>query len=611
MTDYGSAPTIGRSDGLAFTGLFACASLVGESDKSSAVPSRPPATSRPDHAKNRMCSQAMATGLSGSLRRSWQTWRVRPAAVMLVLAGAALSLGAGCRAPLGDIQVILERHQKAVEKLPEQQRSRLLPYGTAVTGEQAEELLPEGVLSMEAARAVAIRANPDIHAAQARLANAAARITEARARYYPTIVFTHNSSSTFLTPASRNRLNTMLQPAVPAPADIDTSSIAVTTLLNAIRLPLFGLDKPKGNRNPFSEHSTAFTVTWTVFDGFMREAQLLAAKHLHSASLSALVDLERLIIRAVDTAYYQVQLAQEQLRIAMADEEFSREQLEETEKLRIEGRASKADVDNFRVRALAAKADVTAAVGAREIGRVVLAELMGLTCGTLPSDLQLAPLAEESAEEMAPPKPAPWIQRAESNRPDIRQLEHILTSDEEQVRAAKGLFMPSAAVSGSWGFDRSSNLRYTYEDQSAAAAFELRWELFTGGSRSARVRQAECARAESAARLSRMRLAIQSEVRQVVIDLENAQQQILLRGETLETARENRRIVRAGYLAGKETLTRLNEAHRDFITADADLALARIRLRQSWTDLYAAVAIHREASGSGPEPGEQDPSKSD
>jgi outer membrane protein len=295
----------------------------------------------------------------------------------------------------------------------------------------------------------------------------------------------------------------------------------------------------------------------------------------------------------------------------MADEGFSREQLDETEKLRAEGRASKADVDNFRVRALGAKANVTAAIGARETGRVILAELMGLTCGTLPSDLNLSPLEEESEEEMASLGPELWIQRAKANRPDIQQLEFLLASDEEQVRSAKGYFMPTAAVSGSWGFDRSSTIRYTHEDQSAAAAFELRWDLFTGGARRARVRQAESTRAETAARLNRLRLAVQSQVRQAIIDLTDAQQQIVLRRETLETARENRRIVQAGYVAGKETLTRLNEAQRDFITADADLALARIRLRQAWTDLFTAVASHRDASEEVGEPGTPDGSRSD
>ena len=166
----------------------------------------------------------------------------------------------------------------------------------------------------------------------------------------------------------------------------------------------------------------------------MREAQLLGAKHLYHATGASLADIERLIVQAVDTSYHQVQLAEEQLRIARADEAFSQEQLEETEKLRAAGRATRADVDNFRVRVLAAQADVTAALGLQQTGRVLLAELMGLS-GTLPPDLRLSPLADETEEEMAVPDPPPWIERALENRPDIIRLEHVLKNAKEALYA--------------------------------------------------------------------------------------------------------------------------------------------------------------------------------
>ncbi len=62
---------------------------------------------------------------------------------------------------------------------------------------------------------------------------------------------------------------------------------------------------------------------------------------------------------------------------------------------------------------------------------------------------------------------------------------------------------------------------------------------------------------------------------------------------------ENRRIIQAGYAAGKETLVRLNEAQRDFFTSDADLALSRIQLRQAWSDLHAAAGTFPETIDNG------------
>src|SRR3972149_3048722 len=130
-----------------------------------------------------------------------------------------------------------------------------MPYGAAVVSSKAETLLPTGVLSVEAATIAAVRANPAVHAPRARLEAAAARIAEARARYYPTVVAVHDSSRTFHTPASRNRLATALQPSPVLPTGVEGNNLALTTLLNALRRPLFGLGGGMGgNTNPFSEH---------------------------------------------------------------------------------------------------------------------------------------------------------------------------------------------------------------------------------------------------------------------------------------------------------------------------------------------------------------------
>lgn len=519
--------------------------------------------------------------------------------VVVLSIGALTAWSGGCRGKLDSIDVILRRHEKAVAKLPEETRERLMPYQAPLATEEFREILPSGDLPLDTARAVAIRANPDIHAAMARLEAARAAIAKARSRFFPTIFFTHNSTRTFHTPASRNRLATLLQPQPTIPTDIASTSLAATTLLNAIRLPLFGGNDPGGDTSSFSEHSSAFSLSWTIFDGFVREANLLATKQIHQASWALLEDVERLVVQAVDTAYYQVQLGQERIRIAEADEKFSRDQLEETEKLRAAGRATMADVNNFRVRMLAALANVTASEGLRDTGLVVLAELMGLTDARAPHDLKMPPLADETEYQMTTPNPEPWLERALANRPDLHSLEHQLEADEESVRAAQGLFMPTVAISGSWGFDRSSNLRYEVGDQSSAMVMEFRWELFTGGARRAQVREAESRRAETAANLNRQRLAIQSEVRQSIIKLRDAQEQIRLQRENVTVAMENRRIVRAGYVAGKETLVRLNEAQRDFFTAEADLALSRIQLRQAWSDLHAAAGTYRETVDNG------------
>ncbi len=504
-----------------------------------------------------------------------------------------LLLYCGCSAPLTQLETVVHRHREAMAELPPEDSVRINVYGTPVPMDYAKRMLPEGELKIEDARAIAVRANPDIHTAQARLEAAAARIDEARSQYLPQVFFAHNTTRVFQSSSNGSSFESLISPNAVVTPEPQGTNFLTETLRNLV----LGSDVTKPSRSAFSEHTSGLSFSWTVFDGYIRDAQLLSAKYVHRATAMALADMQRIIVQAVDAAYFRVQLAEEQLRISQADEVFSQEQFHETEKLETAGRATFSDVNNFRIRTLVAKANVTSAIGNREIGRVALAELMGLDGVALPPALKLSALQMETPEAMTKPLLSQCIQIALMGRPDAAQLKHLVNSREAQVQAAKGLAYPLVATSGSWGFNENTNIDYSSEDQTSAAIVAVRWALYTGGAIESRVRETEARLDEAIARQRRTLLAVQSEVKQAVIALTEAQEQIIIRREALETSFENRRIVQAAYLGGKQPLTRLNETQRDYITADANLAQARIRLRQAWSDLDAAMATQQISQG--------------
>ncbi|KAB2947909.1 MAG: TolC family protein [Phycisphaerae bacterium] len=457
--------------------------------------------------------------------------------------------------------------------------------------EASVPLLDEGgVLTLERAVEQALRGNPDLQAALARLEAAQARVGQAQAAFWPLVAFTHASSRTFHTPASRNRLALGLQQPTILTTPSDSSTLLdLTTILGLLRLPLFSNLDLKGDRNSFSEHTTAFSLSWLVYDGFAREARERASRHLESASKAAREDAARLIRRSVTTAYHQAQLGEGQLRIAAADEAFGREQLEATRRLLAAQKAAPTDVTNFELRVTAAQANLAAAQGIRDTSLVVLAELLGLAGGRLPEGARLAELSAETAEDLSAPDAAHWLAEAARQRPDLRQLEAFLRSQDENVLAAQALYSPMISLTASWGFTRPSNIEYSVEDQATAAGVEVRWDIFTGGMRRQKVLEAGALRREAEALLRRQHLAVESQVRQAVIEVVRTQREIELNARAVEMSRKIRDAVRAGYDAGKETLTRLNETQRDYITADAELILSRIRLREAWNELRSAA----------------------
>jgi outer membrane protein TolC len=242
----------------------------------------------------------------------------------------------------------------------------------------------------------------------------------------------------------------------------------------------------------------------------------------------------------------------------------------------------------------AAQASVTTARGVWETSRVVLAELLALPGAQIPEATTLPPLADEVSSALVAPDETTWLARAMRNRPDLAQLAHLVDAASENVRVAKGQFIPTLTLTGSYGWERRSTISYGQDDQASAMGVELSWRLFTGGFRTAQLRRYREEQREMEARHARARLRIASEVRQAIITLINAQETVRLERLALDAATENRRIIREQYAAGKAALVRLNEAQRDYVQSDVNVTAARVRLRQAWADLYAASAAYAE-----------------
>ena len=510
---------------------------------------------------------------------------------MLVAVVSLVAAVCGCEAPHDSIQAILKRQAAALEKLPDEDQRRLMPRGEPIdTTPTQAPVLPQD-LSLDESRRIALQAAPDIHAAQARIEAALARIGEARATYFPNLALIHNSTRNFQTPESRSPLiRPFPQQGIPSLFTAD-QQLNITNVFTALTGGMFGTQSYGGSdSNSFSHHSSSLTLAWTLFDGFSREARLMAAKHNYLAAAMALADVQRLLVQAVDMAYLQIFLGREQLRIALADEQFSQEQLSVAEANRDSGKGTEGDVLNFRVRLRAAQANVATARGVLQTGRVLLAELMALPDAQLPDNVDVPSMTEESEQSLTTPDAQEWLERAARNRPDLAQDQHLVNAAGENVRVAKGLFSPALTLSGSYGFENRGNVAYSEVDQASALGVEMAWQLFTGGYRTSQLRRTHGEQREAVARFERTRLAVASDVRRAVVTLGNAQEAVKLQRLALEAALENRRIVIAEYAAGKSSLVRLNEAQRDYVRSDVDLTAARIRLRQAWTDLYAATA---------------------
>ncbi len=405
------------------------------------------------------------------------------------------------------------------------------------------------VLSLEVARRLTVKNNPDMARAAARVAAAKARALQAFSPYLPTVDLNVTYSHTF---------------------DVPKYSFFVI-------LP-----------QDFESYETVFQGSWLLFDGFVREFNYRSASSALEQSRAAFDDVKRLLLLATDQTYYQAQLAREALRISQADFEFNRKLLDETRKRKAVGKASRSDVYNFELRLKAAEGNAVASRKLLRLNYIILEEILALEEDVLGSTVELDPLREETRGLLHPPAEGFWLDWALKRRPDLAALSYEVERSDADIAASNGAWSPSVFLSGQYGWQKFDNMRYHNKHTASALSLGLGWHIFTGTSRLGRLHEAHARYDEAVANLRKGKLAAISQVRQAVNEVNEAQKQVAIEKRSAELAGLTRDLVEKEYRAGKASLTRLNEVQRDFVQAEARYARARILLREAWSELRAA-----------------------
>jgi outer membrane protein len=426
-------------------------------------------------------------------------------------------------------------------------------------------------LTLKTAQQIALAENPSLAAAQERVMQAQARVRQETARYWPKIDGTASyrrewfSDNIFL--AGRNLVD----------------------FVEALE-PTFDVEIPE--REDF--YVARLLATWILFDGFSRKFSNAAARFAQLASKEAQMDARRLLALSVADSFHNAQLARENIFIAQADEAFNRKQMEEAKARQRVGTGSISDVLNLEVQANTARSGLFQAERNYEIAQIGLAALMGIPGSALPSSLELSVLEPEIWDEMVLPKADPLISYAQKHRPDLLQNKHFVEQTNAGVGIARSEFYPIIELFGSADGERADDLSFKSGDFGYTVGAQLTYNFFSGGRSLARVQEANARMSEAKRNYENLSIRVAYDVREAIADLKRAQNELVLQRTNAEIALENRDRVEKEYSLGHESLVRLNEAQRDLIRAQSQLARALVSVRQAWENLASATSENIE-----------------
>lgn len=408
-----------------------------------------------------------------------------------------------------------------------------------------------GQLTLENARAQTLANSPNVVEMEQRLMAAQAVLRQTRSAWYPQVA---------------------------AEADYMSMSIDQQPDFNpTIRV-----------EDSFLQSDAGVTVSWLLFDGFARNAHILAAKAGTQAAGQLVVNMRRLMLEAVTVAFYQAQLAQENMEIAQQDMSFNSLLEKDAERRWKSGSAPEAEKLTFQVRALQAESSFLQADNALQSSAIVLAELMGIPDTSL-TDKQLPVRHQQMLHELALPNADDEIQYALSHRPDINALRAQQEALRQEVRANQSDWFPEIALTAGADYQHLDNLDPIQNNRSQFAGVVASWDLFAGGRNVAETAEAEANLHALEAQLVQKELEIRSEVQSSILAAKTAHAIGLRQEQAQQLSMRIRDFVEKAYRAGSATQTRLNEVQTDLIRTSGATVQARITYQLALARLEAST----------------------
>jgi outer membrane protein len=377
----------------------------------------------------------------------------------------------------------------------------------------------QGVLTLDDATAQALGGNRALEATRSGAREAASRLDEAKAGFYPRVSVIE----------SWQRGNNPV---------FVFSSLLSARQFGAQNFAIDALNHPDAT----GFFHGAVAVDQVLYDGgrtgggvdMAAQARKLADAGRDELALGLTVDVAR--------AYGRVLRGDAEANAAAAAVAAAQEDVTRAERRRDAGTVTDADVLSIGVHLAAMRQRAIQAGGEAAVARAELNRLRGVA---IDADFTV----QEPAPPMASVLPgwAALVAEAEAGRPELQRGEAAVGMAEAGRRQAKAAWWPQVAAQAAYQYDGTS-----IGDRASAwtVGGEVRWSFSTGGAAKASVRAAT--EAEQRARLAHedARAAVQVDLRSALSRLQSATAREDVARATVAQARESQRIVRNRYDAG-------------------------------------------------------------
>ena len=404
----------------------------------------------------------------------------------------------------------------------------------------AAELIAKGdVLNLQQCIKIALKNHPNINAATSTIRIADSKIGQARAGYYPQLIFQSG-----------------YQRFGPSPTSII-------------------------NTDPYNQYSNTLSLSQTIFDFGKTYNQVQIQSLGKESSQADLQDISDQVSLGVKQAYYGYLQAKMSRDVALETVNQFQQHYEIAKVFFETGKTSKIDVTSAEVNLSNAKINLLKAENALRIAKITLTNAMGIINAPeyeIKDDLAYRPY-EVSMDEA--------LQNAYKNRPDLLSTLKKKEGLEKTIDLNKKGYLPVLSGSAAYGYygDTGNDL---VMDQAWSVGVTLTFPLFTGLSTKYQVDEAKANLDVLKANEDLLMQKVYLQVETAYLSLKEATERISVGEIIVKQAEETVELAKGRYSAGvgssieiTDAMIKLNNAKMTYINALSDYAVAQANLEKA------------------------------
>lgn len=335
------------------------------------------------------------------------------------------------------------------------------------------------------------------------------------------------------------------------------------------------------------DYQFALSLSFPLFTSGRLTSGFKQAKYSLLSTEEASRESRYITIFNTKKAFYGILLARDFVKVAEEAVAVAEKHFQNVKSLYEVGMSSKFDLLRSEVRVANLKPQLIKARNNLKIVELGLKTLLGLDLS------QPIEVKGELAFEPYEPNLEESLAKAIVNRPEVSQLRYQKRMAGEMVKMARASNLPSLAIAGIYNFwaDKFNFNKDNWQSY-YAVNLVLTVPLFNGFANSARVAQSKALIKELELTQKGFEEIVKFEVRQAILNLNEARESLLSQEKSVEQAQESLRIAELNFSEGLATTL-------DVSSAQAALTQAKTNYSQALYDYVISLAQIEKAMGIG------------